>query len=159
MQKKKNIMSDEKIRKQWEKFTKKYEKYFLSNDEAWINMMKEIAKYIDENEKSKLYGAVLSLLIHFDLDHTDYFSIIEKQLHKIATNNPETEKFVQLFISFVAEIKSDYNSNARKEALKNLEVHLQEMKNKGEEEQAFEYFDFIRWVKSRHSGIPFSMTE
>lgn len=38
-------MKDENIIKEWEHFIKKYKKYFLSNEENWINILENIRKY------------------------------------------------------------------------------------------------------------------
>jgi hypothetical protein len=47
----KQIIKNEKIKKIWEKFTKKYSLYFLSYEEEWINKLQQIKKYIIENNK------------------------------------------------------------------------------------------------------------
>ena len=46
-------MSHEEVRKKWEEFINdpKYSKHFLSNEEKWITRLKEVKKYIDENDK------------------------------------------------------------------------------------------------------------
>ena len=52
-QKKKDIMSNETIRKLWEDFINddKYKEYFLSNEEQWKLKLECVKKYIDENKK------------------------------------------------------------------------------------------------------------
>src|SRR3989304_5983048 len=47
------IMSDDKIRKQWEEFTNdnKYKDYFMSNEDSWIIKLNEVKKFIDKNSK------------------------------------------------------------------------------------------------------------
>lgn len=51
--KKTEIMKNENIRKLWEDFINdaKYKEYFLDNNTIWINMLENVKKYIDENEK------------------------------------------------------------------------------------------------------------
>ena len=49
--KKIHIMKNENIRKLWDEFVKKYQKYFLSNKEQWINTLNELISYIDVNNK------------------------------------------------------------------------------------------------------------
>jgi hypothetical protein len=49
--KKEYIMKDETIRKHWEDFIIKYKKYFLSNEEEWINNLKLVEDYIIKNNK------------------------------------------------------------------------------------------------------------
>ena len=46
-----NIMKNDIIREKWENFINdiKYNKYFLSNEEEWLNKLEEVKKYIDEN--------------------------------------------------------------------------------------------------------------
>jgi len=50
---KKQIMNNTNIYDKWTEFinTEKYKKYFISNEEGWINKLKDIKNYIDENEK------------------------------------------------------------------------------------------------------------
>jgi len=48
---KKHIMVNEDIRKLWEGFVKKYQEYFISNEERWKNTLKEVLIYIDKNNK------------------------------------------------------------------------------------------------------------
>jgi hypothetical protein len=47
------IMKNENIQKLWELFINdsKYKKYFLSNEDVWINTLEKIKKYIDDNNK------------------------------------------------------------------------------------------------------------
>jgi len=47
------IMKNEKIRNMWNNLvnSKQYNKYFLSNEETWINNLNEAKKYINENNK------------------------------------------------------------------------------------------------------------
>ena len=49
----KQIMSNPEIRKLWESFKNdsKYNRYFLSNEEEWIERLEKIKKYIDEHNK------------------------------------------------------------------------------------------------------------
>ena len=51
--KKKNIMKNEFIRKEWNDFVNsdKYKKYFLSNEEIWINNLLEVKNYINKHNK------------------------------------------------------------------------------------------------------------
>jgi hypothetical protein len=51
--KKKEIMLNEKIYNSWTLFINdpKYEKYFLSNEDAWNKLLEEVKKYMDENNK------------------------------------------------------------------------------------------------------------
>jgi len=51
-QKEKEIMKKLEIRQLWEEFVENYGKYFLSNEENWKMILKEVSKYIDENDKS-----------------------------------------------------------------------------------------------------------
>lgn len=49
--KKKRIMTNEKIRKEWKEFTEEYSEYFLINKEIWRNNFNNTKKYIEKNEK------------------------------------------------------------------------------------------------------------
>jgi hypothetical protein len=43
-----HIMTNENIKKQWEKFIEKHKKYFLSNEENWVKTLNEVENYIAE---------------------------------------------------------------------------------------------------------------
>lgn len=49
--KKMHLMKITEMRSKWEVFEKKYEKYFLSNEQIWYNTLNDVIKYISENEK------------------------------------------------------------------------------------------------------------
>ena len=48
---KKDNMTNNNIRKQWEEFTKEYAEHFMSNEEVWKNTLEKVKKYIDDNNK------------------------------------------------------------------------------------------------------------
>jgi superfamily II DNA or RNA helicase len=49
--KKSKIMVNENIRKLWEDFVKRYEKYFMSNEEIWMTRFDELNEYINIHKK------------------------------------------------------------------------------------------------------------
>ncbi len=51
---KKNIMKNSEIYNKWTKFitSEKYKKYFLSNEDEWLNNLDNLKKYIDNNNKT-----------------------------------------------------------------------------------------------------------
>lgn len=132
---------------------------YLANEKfqqslKWCNELLN-EKSIDEKEKSRTYGLVLSLLIHYDLEHIEYLAVIEKQLNKLLAEQDQNHDFVSAFIKFSAGVRSADTQQKRKIVLAALTEQLTAAANK----HAIEYFDFVRWAKSRHSGIPFSMIE
>jgi len=50
---KEQIMKDSEIYNKWSDFitSEKYKKYFLSNEDEWLNNLDNVKKYIDENDK------------------------------------------------------------------------------------------------------------
>ena len=46
-------MKNQNIRRLWENFISddKYKKYFLSNEDEWKQNLKQVKKYIDENQQ------------------------------------------------------------------------------------------------------------
>jgi len=46
-----HIMKDETIKKYWEDFIEKYNKYFISNNEIWFNNLKQVEEYIIKYNK------------------------------------------------------------------------------------------------------------
>ena len=54
---KENIMKNKEIYDKWTSFINdpKYEQYFISNEDAWINILEEIKQYIHTNNKKPSY--------------------------------------------------------------------------------------------------------
>jgi DNA-directed RNA polymerase subunit H (RpoH/RPB5) len=52
---KKDLMKNDKIRKEWEQFIEKYNELFKSNEEKWIEIKELVEKYIIENKKLPSY--------------------------------------------------------------------------------------------------------
>ena len=52
----KERMKNEQIKSEWENFISddKYNMYFMSNDEVWLNMLNKVKKYIDKNNNRPL---------------------------------------------------------------------------------------------------------
>lgn len=48
---KKQIMKYDNIRKMWEDFLDEYNEYFITNTEIWENKLKDVIKYIQDNNK------------------------------------------------------------------------------------------------------------
>jgi len=46
-----DIMKNEEIRTIWKNFIEEYSKYFKTNEEKWIDTLKQVKEYIDENKK------------------------------------------------------------------------------------------------------------
>ena len=46
------MMRNEQCRNEWEQFinSENYKKYFISNEEEWMNNLNEVKKYIDSND-------------------------------------------------------------------------------------------------------------
>jgi len=48
---KSKIMKNKEIINKWKKFIEEYAKYFMTNEELWEKILKEVKKYIDKNNK------------------------------------------------------------------------------------------------------------
>jgi hypothetical protein len=44
-------MRDKSIKKEWEKFILKYKKYFISDNEKWLNTLNDLNLFIDKNKR------------------------------------------------------------------------------------------------------------
>jgi superfamily II DNA/RNA helicase len=67
-------MKDETIKKTWEDFITKYEQYFLSNNELWLNNLKQVEEYIVKNNKKPSYNdkIIKSLYTWLGTQQTNY---------------------------------------------------------------------------------------
>ena len=107
--KKEGLMKSDKVYKLWEEFINddKYKEYFLSNEDSWINTLKLIKQYIDDNEKRpsshdedkkiQFYGR---WLVNQQQNYSKNLTIIKNKNLKILwgsfINNP---KYKQYFLS------------------------------------------------------------
>jgi len=48
------IMKEDNVRSEWEKFILDYKQYFMSNEEEWLLTLGKVKKYIDDNKKRPL---------------------------------------------------------------------------------------------------------
>jgi hypothetical protein len=123
----------------------------LQHSLKWCNALLN-DKDIDENENIRSFTLALSLLIHYDLGHHDYFNVIGKQLARQFAGKEKIPVFFSIIIKFAMQ-------DGNKQSLQLLLSELKALEQTGDEKHAFEHFDFCRWAGSRLSGLPFSIQE
>ena len=103
------IMTDETIYKLWTDFINddKYKYYLLSNDDIWINHLKNVKKYIDENNKrpSKSDKNIIIKQLGKWISHTqgNYANnkniMKDETIYKLWSDFINDDKYKQYFIS------------------------------------------------------------
>lgn len=125
--KNKQIMKDEKIRKEWVKFIKEYQEYFMSNDEEWKNRMSQVKEYIkqykkkpstiDKNKENKILG------IWFSRNQHNYSK--KEQIMKDENVRKEWQNFImeykEYFPNDSVTVENDINREI-KNITKTIEV-------------------------------------
>lgn len=124
----------------------------LSQALKWCNELLN-DRGIDEQEKIRQYALAFSMLIHYDLKHTDLLPSISKQLER-QLKDSGVNPFFSAFIELAAQLNEGVNE---RQAITQFRSALQSAEEKGTEAHAFEYFDFCRWAESRITGLPFSL--
>jgi hypothetical protein len=116
-------------------------------------------KSIDENENIKCFAQILFLLIHIDLKNTDYLPLASSNLQQYLKNKKRVYEFERAFLEFASALADNPGKDARKQLLDSLLNKLEGLKSVSFETEPFEYFDFIRWLRAKISGLPFLMVE
>ena len=108
-------MKNPEIYNKWTEFitSKKYKKYFLSNEDEWLNNLDNVKKYIDENDKRPSTNDILGLGSWLSKQQTKY------KLKEHIMKNPEiynkwtefitSEKYKKYFLSYEDEWLIDLN--------------------------------------------------
>ena len=93
------IMKDEYIRKTWEDFLEKYKEYFLSTNEIWFNILKQVEDYIIKNNKRPSHHdkdiEIKKLFYWIYTQKTNYLK--DKDIMKDKSIKKHWEKFVEKY--------------------------------------------------------------
>jgi superfamily II DNA/RNA helicase len=91
---KKYIMKNEIIYNKWKKFIEDYKKYFLSNEEIWINNLEQFKFFIDINKRKPSYSSK-----NIDEQKLGYWLTNQITRQNVYTKN--TYKINELWVSFI----------------------------------------------------------
>ena len=96
--KKQNIMKNDDIYNKWNEFInhEKYKKYFMSNEEEWINNLENIKKYIHENNKK--------LTLRYNKKMYNWIGT-QKKIYKKKENIMKNEEIYNKWIEFINDEK------------------------------------------------------
>ena len=134
------IMSDENIRIQWEKFIKEYEKYFKSNEEVWIEKLKQVMNYINLNNKrpscTDANTEIKQLATWLQAQQTNY--IKKEQIMSDENIRPQWEKFIkdhekyfrsneEAWVDKLEQVKSYINFNSKKPSRSDANIEIKQL--------------------------------
>jgi hypothetical protein len=114
--KKEGIMKQDHIYYKYKEFMDKYKKYFLSNEEIWLNKLNKVIDYIKVNNKSpsptdknndiKILGRWISM------QHQNYKKKIHIMTNKIIYN--EWSTFIDIYKEYIQSYEEVWLSNLNK---------------------------------------------
>ena len=120
----KGIMKDEKINEEWKKFIIKYEEYFFDNKTEWLNTLKLVKNYIDENKKrpsvQNTNNDIRKLATWIGTQRKNYGK--KNQILKEIDVRKEYEKFMNDYKEYLLDDKNKW-LNSLDEAKKYIDEH------------------------------------
>jgi superfamily II DNA or RNA helicase len=121
--KKIQIMKNQEIYNLWSEFTKEYEKLFLSNEEIWLNMLSDVKKYINNNNKLPL-----SSNKNDNIRQMNQWIQHQKHNYKNRKYNMKNPEIYDKWILFTKEYETLFMSNEEKwfNTLTNVKLYVNE---------------------------------
>lgn len=125
----------------------------LSNGEfskslLWINRILNEPK-IDQKQDIYCFSLLLSLIIHYELNNTDYLPYALHSVKRYFKTRNQVYKFEALFLKLINQLTKKENVFDLEDKLIGFEKELRELSTDAQEKVVFEYFDFHAWVKSK----------
>jgi superfamily II DNA or RNA helicase len=102
----KKAMKNKLIKKQWEEFIVKYKKYFISDNEKWLNILNKLKLFIDKNErlpiesKNNIIESKLKIWINQ-----------QQKNYKNKINNMKNDEIYNKWSDFISKYKKHFISN------------------------------------------------
>ena len=129
--KKEQLMKNIEIYNIYTKFIDKYKKYFESNEQNWINTLKEVKKYIDDNNRiphyihsKELYTWFINQKINYSkkeqiMKNIEIYNIYTKFIDKYKKYFETNE---ERWINILDEVKNFIDNNNKRPTLKTSKV-------------------------------------
>jgi len=104
--KEKKSMRDKSIKEEWEKFILKYKKYFISDNEKWLNTLNDLNLFIDKNKRLPIESK--NNIIEYKLK--DWINQQQKN-YKNKINNMKNAEIYNKWVDFTSKYKEYFLSN------------------------------------------------
>jgi len=142
---------NEEIKLLWEEFMNEYQEYFLTNEEIWINKLKEVKKYIDENDKRPS-----------SIDKNENIKTLGGWLLCQKNNYPnkksmKNKKIKLLWEEFINEYKKYFLTDEEKwkNKLEEVKKYIDENKKRPSSEDKNENTKVLgKWIGTQKSNYP-----
>ena len=121
----------------------------------WINSLLNDGD-IDTSQDIHCMGRILSMIIHLEIGHIDLLPYSIRSTQRYLTRRKRIYKFETVFLQFINKLAKASSAAGLRSSYQALRPELQALSKDPFEKSVFEYFDFITWVESKYSGIPFS---
>ena len=114
-------MNNQEIYDLWTEFVNEYEKYLLSNKEIWLNTLKNVKKYIDDNNKSPSDQD-----ININIKVMGTWISTQKKNYNKKQNIMKNQEIYDIWAEFVNEYKKNLLSNKENwlNTLENVEKYI-----------------------------------
>ena len=114
----------------------------------WSNQLLNNAD-IDQTLDIFCFTQILNLLIHLELENVRLVPYALKSAQRYLQTRNRTYQFESVMLSFIGKKLKCKSEEETEHAYSKLYTDLSEIQSDPFEKAAFEYFDFIAWVKSK----------
>jgi hypothetical protein len=107
--------------------------------------------FIDKRGDYELYLRLMNLIIHYELNNFSLLRYLIKSVYRFLFKRKKLYRLESLIIDFIKKLPEVKNESDLEYSLIRAKNELLELKEDDYERNAFEYFDFLRWVEEKLS--------
>ncbi|MFT6844951.1 MAG: hypothetical protein ACJAUV_001140 [Flavobacteriales bacterium] len=125
-----------------------------NNALKWLNrLLNDID--IDQTEDLHCFAQMLNLIVHIELSSERLLPYALRSTQRYLVTRNRVYKFESIFLIFINKVIKAKDIEQQEEAIQVLLDDISPLENDNFESNAFEYFDFISWAKSKISKQTF----
>jgi len=114
----------------------------------WINLLLNDPD-LKKREDIHSFGNILNLLIHYELGNDDLLEYIVKSTYRFLSKRKLLFKVESIMLQFLKKYPNWINQQQMQSAFQGLHDELLLLTKDEYEKQAFEYFDFVSWLRGK----------
>lgn len=106
---------------------------------------------IEKREDYHSYLKILTLIIHFELKNYSLLGYLIKSTYRFLLKHKKLYKIEAVVLEFIRKLPEINNEEDLMFSLKKYQNELKKLKADNFEKNAFEYFDFLKWIEAKVS--------
>lgn len=132
--------------------------YFGVGD--YKNSLKWLNKIINRGEPEQrkdlyIHAKLFNLVIHYELGNKEHLEYIIKTTYKYIKDRGKLSEFEKVVFRFFNDIDKKFSEKEIKECFEELHFNLLKLQKKRTDANAFKFFDYVNWSKSKIADSSF----